>query len=245
MFESWIIDVRYAGRRLLSRPTYALLAVLTLALGAGGTAAIFSVARTLLLDPLPIADEDRVAVDFELRALMCLAGVLDRQIVQVEFLLHLPQQLLIRLVQADPDHGVFAVSPLSSLFNADVAKAQPVLVHRGGHDARPSARRPFGRVLAAITIHPLERHAYPSPSPAAESQQQAGAGRHDLRVIEGVMSEREAQRVQAGGRADEHRRGCEQGDRRTVADQRGRGAIEAAITSLPDRVTDEELANLA
>jgi putative ABC transport system permease protein len=62
MFESWIMDCRYAGRRLLSRPAYAVLAVLTLALGAGGTAAVFSIARTLLLDPLPIADEQRLAV---------------------------------------------------------------------------------------------------------------------------------------------------------------------------------------
>jgi predicted permease len=62
MFESWIMDARYAGRRLLSRPTYTVLAVLTLALGAGGTAAIFSVVRTLLLDPLPIAREDQVGV---------------------------------------------------------------------------------------------------------------------------------------------------------------------------------------
>src|SRR5687767_6349735 len=60
MFESWIMDGRYAARRLASRPTYALLAVLTLALGAGGTAAIFSVVRTLLLDPLPMVQEERV-----------------------------------------------------------------------------------------------------------------------------------------------------------------------------------------
>ena len=50
MFESWIMDARYAARRLLSRPSYAALAVLTLALAAGGTAAIFSVVRTLLLE---------------------------------------------------------------------------------------------------------------------------------------------------------------------------------------------------
>jgi putative ABC transport system permease protein len=62
MFESWIMDARYAGRRLLSRPTYAALAVLTLALAAGGIAAIFSVVRTLLLDPLPIAREEQVGV---------------------------------------------------------------------------------------------------------------------------------------------------------------------------------------
>jgi putative ABC transport system permease protein len=62
MLESWIIDARYSARRLASRPTYTLLAVLTLALGAGGTAAIFSIVRTLLLDPLPIAREADVGV---------------------------------------------------------------------------------------------------------------------------------------------------------------------------------------
>ena len=62
MLESWIMDFRYAWRRLLSRPTYAVLAVLTLALGSGGTAAIFSVVRALLLDPLPIAREEQVGI---------------------------------------------------------------------------------------------------------------------------------------------------------------------------------------
>lgn len=62
MFESWIMDFRYAVRRLIRRPTYAALAVLTLALGAGGTAAIFSIVRALLLEPLPIAHEDQVGV---------------------------------------------------------------------------------------------------------------------------------------------------------------------------------------
>lgn len=62
MFESWIMDARYAWRRLVGRPMYAALAVLTLALAAGGTAAIFSVVRALLVDPLPIAREDQVGV---------------------------------------------------------------------------------------------------------------------------------------------------------------------------------------
>lgn len=62
MFESWIMDFRYAARRLMRRRAYATLAVLTLALGAGGTAAIFSVVKTLLLDPLPIAREEQVGV---------------------------------------------------------------------------------------------------------------------------------------------------------------------------------------
>jgi putative ABC transport system permease protein len=62
VFESWIVDLRYSVRRLAGRPTYTLLAVLTLALGVGGTAAVFSVVRALLLDPLPIAREHEVGV---------------------------------------------------------------------------------------------------------------------------------------------------------------------------------------
>jgi len=58
--ESWIMDLRYAVRRLLARPTYTLLAVLTLALGVGGTAAIFSIVRGLLLEPLPYAREAEI-----------------------------------------------------------------------------------------------------------------------------------------------------------------------------------------
>lgn len=60
--ESWIMDVRYAARRLRTRPTYALLAILTLALGVGGTAAIFSLVRGLLFERLPYAHEEQLAV---------------------------------------------------------------------------------------------------------------------------------------------------------------------------------------
>jgi putative ABC transport system permease protein len=62
MYESWIMDARFALRRLVKHPTYTLLAVLTLALGVGGTAAIFGIARTLLISPLPIAAEQEVMV---------------------------------------------------------------------------------------------------------------------------------------------------------------------------------------
>jgi predicted permease len=62
LMESWIIDVRYALRRLRTRPLYAALAVLTLALGVGGAAAIASVARTLLVKPLPYAAENELGI---------------------------------------------------------------------------------------------------------------------------------------------------------------------------------------
>ena len=60
MLSSWITDVRFAARRLRARPVYALLAVLTLALGVGGTAAVSGIARGLLFDPLPYAHEREV-----------------------------------------------------------------------------------------------------------------------------------------------------------------------------------------
>ncbi|MEP6494689.1 MAG: ADOP family duplicated permease [bacterium] len=56
--KTWRTDARYAARRLRARPGYTLLAVLTLALGIGGTAAVFGLARPLILDPLPYANAD-------------------------------------------------------------------------------------------------------------------------------------------------------------------------------------------
>jgi len=60
MLKTWISDARYALRRLRARPTYTLLSILTLALGIGGTAAVFGVARPLLFDPLPYAHANEV-----------------------------------------------------------------------------------------------------------------------------------------------------------------------------------------
>src|SRR5438270_4261556 len=60
--ESIVMDARYALRRLRSRPLYAALAVLTLALGVGGSSAIYAIARAFLSDPLPYANEDLLAM---------------------------------------------------------------------------------------------------------------------------------------------------------------------------------------
>ncbi len=62
MFESWVKDVKFSLRRLRLRPTYTVLTVLTLALGVAGTAAVYSIAKRLLLEPLPYRAEEEVVV---------------------------------------------------------------------------------------------------------------------------------------------------------------------------------------
>ena len=55
-------DLRYAARGLVAAPTFAAVSVLTLALGIGVTAAIFTLVDAILIQPLPFADAERVVV---------------------------------------------------------------------------------------------------------------------------------------------------------------------------------------
>src|SRR5438874_9866582 len=53
-------NIRYALRQFRQSPVFTIAAVLTLALGIGGTTAIFSLIHTVMLRSLPVSDPGRL-----------------------------------------------------------------------------------------------------------------------------------------------------------------------------------------
>ena len=62
--DGMIQDLRFAVRTLVRAPGFALMSILTLAIGIGSTAAIFGVVNSVLLKPLPYGDSDEVVTVF-------------------------------------------------------------------------------------------------------------------------------------------------------------------------------------
>jgi predicted permease len=63
--DTMLQDLRYGLRSLRKNPAYSLVAIATLAIGIGAGTAVFSVARAVLLRPLPYKDPSRLVRVFE------------------------------------------------------------------------------------------------------------------------------------------------------------------------------------
>ena len=60
--ERTLYDLRHAGRALRRNPGFAVVTVITLALGIGANSAIFSVVHAVVINPLPYPDSGRLVL---------------------------------------------------------------------------------------------------------------------------------------------------------------------------------------
>ena len=65
LMADWTAAFRYAFRTLRRQPTFAIVSIVTLALGIGANTAIFSVIKTVVLNPLPYEAPEKIAILWE------------------------------------------------------------------------------------------------------------------------------------------------------------------------------------
>ena len=63
--SSWILDVKLAARHLRKSWAFTAAAVLTLAVGVGANATLFSLADSVMFRPFPFPEQERLVIGGE------------------------------------------------------------------------------------------------------------------------------------------------------------------------------------
>ena len=181
-------DVRYAFRTLRRNPGFAIVVLLTLALGIGANAAIFSVVNGVLLRPLPYRDADRLMV---IRGDLKRPGVNDIPASAGEYVDYRDRSHAFEQVAAydtvgfnltgggEPERveGAVVTTTFFALLGASAQVGRTFVAGRGS--ARPRRRRgvePFA-VDAAVQREPGDRRADDSRGRSSDAGGWRDAGR--------------------------------------------------------------------
>ncbi len=171
-------SLRHAARRLLRAPAFAVAATLTLALGIGGTIAVFTVVNGVLLQPLPYPHADRLV---DLSHTLALAGLTRVDQSDATFLLYRRDNRVftdigvyrstavnMRVMGATPENGAPAERVSAARVTPSVFRVLHATTMRGrvltDADAAPGApavavisqglwQRDFGADPAAVGRH--------------------------------------------------------------------------------------------
>ena len=166
--DTLTMDVRHALRALAARPVFTAAAVLTLALGIGGSAAIFGFVNAVLLRPLPYAEPERLVsvtnVIPQLRAEMAGGGDYldwrDRSRSLASVAAYSPSDSVTLTGRGEAQRIAAARVSASFLPTLGVAPA-------AGRNFRPDEDRPRG-AKAAVVTHRLWRRLFPDVAPGEE-----------------------------------------------------------------------------
>ena len=153
-------DIRYAIRRLIKSPVFTGVALITLALGIGANAAIFTVVNTVLLQPLPYRDPDQIVGIFHSsagrRSVMSGPNFVDvrKQSQTLQDAAAISRSRMILTGQGEPVR-LDAAEVSGSLF--DILGVRPIL----GRTFRDDDNQP-GKTHIAILGHSLWRQRFGS-----------------------------------------------------------------------------------
>ena len=160
-------DLRYAWRQLRRAPGFASVAILTLALGIGGSIAFASLARALAFAPIPVARVD---------GLFAVTSVNRRLFVAVILIWYMVSAVYIAWLR----YGRDVVLQARAQVLGDLAFATAVIYLTGGIDTTFNFLYPLVIILASILLS--QSWAYVTAETVARTAAHTNAPRNGLKI---------------------------------------------------------------